>query len=349
MRHVVPVALAAVLAGPVAAESACVAQVHPGDWSTTLTTVASGEALISNFGAIRQSAPVSARGRAIVEGGACDGTFALRMPTMSFEMMPTGEAGGATFSGSAASGSVRYDLTITVIGPDRMVGSFEAKTGLSGAGSFMARASGLTFVHEGTPGQRPECVCRAQLEAWIAERIAQAEAYRAAWADPALRPRPAAWPAQSVFLDYWGPRAHRRMIDMVVAGYDPDRAAEVIWNNTSSSGDPIENDFSVADRLGGQDAGATAAAGQLQADEEYESVTAAYVDDACEIHVGDAHRAECYPDIALAATIVHESVHVAQCEARLPIGGLDGQADREVEAYTAEAAFWRNWIPENCD
>lgn len=348
MRHLFPILAWVLFAGPLSAQDACVAQVHPGTWSTTLSAVASGEALISNFGAIRQSAPVSARGQAEVDGGACDGTFRLQMPTMLFEMSKAGGPESGIFKGAATIRSLKYDLTITVIGPDRMVGEFEATTGLAGAGKFSAQVSGLTFLFEGNPDQRPECVCREQLESWIADRISEADAYRAAWADPSLRVRPASWPAQSAFLDYWGPRAHRRMVDMVVAGYSHEQAATVIWNNTTSGGQPIENDFTVADGMGDQTGNSASGEAPAQ-DEEYISVTAAYVDDACQLHVGDAHETECYPDIALHATIEHENVHVAQCEARQPIGGLNGQADREVEAYARETEYWRNWIPENCD
>lgn len=284
----------------------------------------------------------------------CEGGFNLSARStdgveIRFAMRPRHDPGDANlyYRGEFAHAFMEIVLLMRVESETEAVGTYNLEGAAGGGVATGTTPARMKYLGDFT-SRHYACSCREQLEAWLEDRISETEAYRAAWADPALRERPANWPAQSPLFDYWGPRSHKRMVDMVVAGYSPERAAKVIWNNTDNDGQPIDNDFTVADGLGEQ-TGSSASGVTKGEDEEYYSVSAAYVDAECKMHLGDAHKTACYPDIALQATIEHEKNHIAQCKERQRIGGLEGQADREVEAYAREAEFWRNWLPENCD
>lgn len=334
--------LAVALATAAHAQESCPASVRSGTWDAWVAGTGTGRVTGSNFMSFVQSQPASARGKAQIDTSACDGTFLLQMPRFSFRMSPTdqGSAGaGQAFSGAAEFQGMGWGVTLQRLGDDRLAGGFEVNSGIAGVRTSVG-VTGLGLQYPERQGETPlACQCRSHLEAFIEEKLRSNRAYRDAFANPAWRQRPASWPPQDPILEIWYVKTYNRVIDLIVLGQSYQEAVDRVWANSDTAGNPKGPDYVPASAGGA--AGGSAAP-------EYESVQMAFVDDKCQLNLGNAYLDSCYPEIEREGTLIHEGVHVADCKAGLQSGKIHIHANQEVRAYETEIAWLESWVPQNC-
>lgn len=341
MRIALFIVVFAILSPVAYAQENCPAAIRSGTWDTWLAGTGTGRVTGGNFLSFVQSQPASARGEADIDASACDGSFILQMPNHRFFMEATGA--GQEFKGSVNAQGMNWSMTLQRLSDTQLAGGFEAATVAAGI-SISVGVTGLGMQSQPNLAELPViCHCRTHLGSFIEEKLRSNRAYRDAYANAAWRQRPPSWPQQDPMLEIWYVKTYNRIIDLVVLGYSYQQAADRVWENSDTAGNPEELDY-VPPSQGGAGAASEQGSGGV----EYESVQMAYVDDQCQLHLGDAYLDSCYPEIERDGTLIHEGVHVADCQAGLQSGNVPNHAAQEVRAYEAEITWLEAWLPQNC-
>ncbi len=348
MRCAIYIVFCAVLAPAGHAQENCPAAINSGTWDTWLAGTGTGRVTGGNFLNFVQSQPASARGEANIDASACDGSFILQMPNHRFIMEatdPDSAGSGQEFTGNINAQGMNWSMTLQRLSDSQLAGGFEAATAAGGI-SISVGVTGLGVQYQPNLAELPLiCHCRAHLESFIEEKLRSNRTYRDAYATEAWRQRPPSWPQQDPMLEIWYVKTYNRIIDLVVLGHTYQQAVDRVWENSDTAGNPEEPDY-IPPSQGG--AGAAATSEQGSGEVEYESVQMAFVDDQCQLHLGDAYLDSCYPEIEREGTLIHEGVHVADCQAGLQSGNIANHAAQEVRAYEAEIAWLEDWLPQNC-